>query len=123
VFHSTHLLARALYDAIARNAGTRDVYRLLRATHEPLAVSTEVATARIERLRRRMRDNPALGAEHPQYTDQSSSEKLDDALRGLSSYHTRPIVERGGDPLHVKDVKLLYYYQNRTAHIAPEAAS
>ena len=123
VFHSTHLLARALYDAIARTTGTRDVYRLLRATHEQLAVSVAAATNAIERLRRRLRDNPALGAEHPQYTEQSSAEKLEDALRGLSSYHTRPIVERGGDTLHVKDVKLLYYYQNRTAHVSPEAAS
>src|SRR5262245_64971261 len=31
VFHSTHLLARALYDAVSKAAGTRDVYRLLRA--------------------------------------------------------------------------------------------
>ena len=32
-------------------------------------------------------------------------------------------LERGGDTLHVKDVKLLYYYQNRTAHIPVESAS
>ena len=40
---------------------------------------------------------------------------------GLSSYHTRPvIVRRGSDTLAVDDVKLLYYYSNRTAHITPE---
>src|ERR1700733_3595779 len=30
VFHSTHLLARVLYDELARRAGTRDIYKLLR---------------------------------------------------------------------------------------------
>ena len=49
-----------------------------------------------------------------------------DAIRGLSTYHSRPIVVKVGETLHVDDVKLLYYYQNRTAHIpvaaAPEAS-
>ena len=48
---------------------------------------------------------------------------LDDAVRGLSSYHTRPIVSRRGQMLHVDDVKLLYYYQNRTAHVPPDAGA
>jgi hypothetical protein len=62
---------------------------------------------------------------HPLYRDQPASAKLDDAIKGLGSYHARPIVERTGDGgglLQVKDVKLLYYYQNRTAHIPPEAS-
>jgi hypothetical protein len=41
-------------------------------------------------------------------------------VRGLSSYHTRPIVSRREQALQVDDVKLLYYYQNRTAHVPPE---
>ncbi len=121
VLHSTHLLARAVYDAISRAAGTRDVYRLLRASSHQLAVPVDVAIAGVEQLRTRLRDNPAFGAEHPQFIDQSSASKVDDAFRGLSSYHTRPILERGrsggNDTFDVKDVKLLYYYQNRTAHI------
>jgi glycerol-3-phosphate O-acyltransferase len=120
VLHSTHLLARALYDAISTAAGTRDVYRLMRASSQQLSVPVDVATTGVERLRARLRDSDAFGAEHPQFVDQSSSSKVEDALRGLSSYHTRPIVERAGDALAVKDIKLLYYYQNRTAHIPPE---
>jgi len=46
---------------------------------------------------------------------------VDEAVRGFSSYHTRPIVSRRDPTLQVDDVKLLYYYQNRTAHIPPEA--
>ena len=127
VLHSTHLLARAVYDAISRAAGTRDVYRLLRASSHQLAVPVDVAIAGVEQLRTRLRDNPAFGAEHPQFIDQSSASKVDDAFRGLSSYHTRPILERGrsggNDTFDVKDVKLLYYYQNRTAHIPPDATA
>ena len=48
------------------------------------------------------------------------AEILDDAVRGLSSYHTRPIVVRLDHQLQIDDVKLLYYYQNRTAHVPPE---
>ncbi|NVB78605.1 MAG: hypothetical protein HOV81_09445 [Kofleriaceae bacterium] len=121
VYHSTHLLARALYDAIAANAGTRDIYRLLRATPFQLSVKLDAAIEGVERLRRRLVENPGYGAEHPNYADQSSAHKVDDAIRGLSTYHTRPIVVRVGETLHVDDLKLLYYYQNRTAHIPVSA--
>jgi glycerol-3-phosphate O-acyltransferase len=122
VFHSTTLLARALYDAVARAAGTRDIYRLMRATPQQLAVDLTTATAAVDRLRQRLREHPDWGSEHPHFTEQPAEAKVEDAVRGLSTYHTRPIVERGGDTLHVKDVKLLYYYQNRTAHIPPEGS-
>ncbi len=126
VFHPTTLVARALFDAIARNAGTRDVYRLLRAPQGHLEVPVATAIEDLVRLRARIAAEPRYGAEHPLYSGQPSAEKLDDAIKGLSTYHTRPIVERTGDGhglLQVKDVKLLYYYQNRTAQIPPEAAS
>ncbi len=123
VFHSTSLLARVLYDAIAKNAGTRDIYRLLRATPQQLAVDLATAIAGVDRLRKRLREHPEWGSEHPHFIDQPARAKVEDAIRGLSTYHTRPTVDRGGDTLHVKDVKLLYYYQNRTAHIPAEASS
>ena len=123
VFHSTNLVARALYDAISHNAGTRDIYRLLRAPQGHLEVPAEVALAGLDRLRQRLAAQPAWGAEHPLHTDQSTADKLEHAIKGLSTYHTRPIVERTGATLQIKDVKLLYYYQNRTAHIPPEARS
>jgi glycerol-3-phosphate O-acyltransferase len=121
VFHSTHLLARSLYDAVSKAASTRDVYRLMRAAPPQLTVTTADAIAGVDRLRARLTDHPEWGAEHPNYTSQSSDQKVEDAVRGLSTYHTRPIVERTGDTLHVRDIKLLYYYFNRTAHIPPES--
>jgi glycerol-3-phosphate O-acyltransferase len=117
VFHATHLVARAVYDAIAAAAGTRDVYRLIRLPAPQLAVAVDAVIDRLARLRARIAGHPAWGAEHPRIAAQSAAAVLDDAVRGLSSYHTRPIVSRREQALHVDDVKLLYYYQNRTAHV------
>jgi glycerol-3-phosphate O-acyltransferase len=117
VLHSTHLLARVLYDELARRTGTRDIYHLLRVAPASCAVGVADAIAAIDRLRARLRDTPAWGSEHPAYTSQSSAAKVDDAVRGLGTYHTRPAVLRQDDALRIEDVKLLYYYQNRTAHI------
>ncbi len=122
VFHSTHLVARALYDAISKAVGTRDIYRLLRAPSAQLGVKVSDAIEELVQLRARIASNPGFGAEHPGYTSQSAEEKLDDAVRGLGTYHARPAVTRHGDILQVDDVKLLYYYQNRTAHLPVEAA-
>lgn len=122
VFHSTNLVARALYDLIARNVGTRDVYRLLRAPSAQLGVRINDAVEELVQLRARIAAHPEWGAEHPGYLGQSAEDKLDDAVRGLGTYHTRPAVVRQGEMLQVDDLKLLYYYQNRTAHIPPEAA-
>ena len=123
VFHSTNLVARALYDAISKAVGTRDIYRLLRAPAAQLGVKVSDAIEELVRLRARIASNPSYGAEHPGYLSQSADEKLEDAVKGLGSYHTRPAVTRHGDILQVDDVKLLYYYQNRTAHVPPEGRS
>ena len=120
VFHSTHLAARVLYDLLAKAAGTRDVYRLLRAPAGQLGIKLEDAIEGMVTLRARIAAHPEWGAEHPGYADQNAEDKLDDAVKGLGTYHARPAVTRQGDMLLVEDVKLLYYYQNRTAHIPPE---
>jgi glycerol-3-phosphate O-acyltransferase len=121
VFHATHLVARAVYDAIARTAGTRDIYRLLRLSPPQLAVQVDRVVELLARLRARLADQPAWGSEHPLLAAQPDAAIVDDAVRGLSGYHTRPPVSRRDQTLQVDDVKLLYYYQNRTAHIPPEA--
>lgn len=122
VFHSTHLVARALYDAVARSAGTRDIYRLLRAPQGHLEVPVAAAIEEIVKLRARLAAHPEWGSEHPLYTAQSAQDKLDTGVKGLSTYHTHPAVTQSGTMMQVKDLKLLYYYQNRTAHIPAEAS-
>jgi glycerol-3-phosphate O-acyltransferase len=109
-----------VFHAIARAAGTRDIYRLLRVPPGQLAVGVDAVVEALVRLRARLAETPAWGAEHPLLSAQAATAVVDDAVRGLSSYHTRPIVSRLEQTLQVDDVKLLYYYQNRTAHVPPE---
>ena len=123
VFHPTSLVARALYDRVAAAVGTRDIYRLLRAPTSLLAVPAAEVAAEVDRLRARIAATPQAGVVHTQFATASADAIVDEAVRGLGTYHTRPAVERRGDDLVASDLKLVYYYQNRTAHLAPEAAS
>jgi glycerol-3-phosphate O-acyltransferase len=123
VFHATHLLARALYDELARRAGTRDIYRLMRVPPGACTVPVADALEGVVRLRARIAAQPEFGAEHPLLAPQAATAIVDDAVRGLGTYHTHPAVERQGDALRATDIKLLYYYMNRTAHIPHEQAS
>jgi glycerol-3-phosphate O-acyltransferase len=120
VFHATHLVARAVYDAITRVAGTRDIYRLLRLSPAQLSIAIDTVIDHLVRLRARLAATPEWGSEHPLLAAEPATAVVDDAVRGLSTYHTRPIVSRSERALQVEDVKLLYYYQNRTAHVPPE---
>jgi glycerol-3-phosphate O-acyltransferase len=117
VFHATHLLARVLYDECARRSGTRDIYRLLRVAPAHCTIPMADAIEGLVRLRARLAEHSEWGAEHPLHQPQAASAIVDDAIRGLASYHTRPVITRAGDALRIEDMKLLYYYQNRTAHI------
>ena len=119
VLHSTQLVARAVYDVLARLHGTRDVYRLMRLPDSAVPVAHVIDE--IGKLRARLHAHPEWGAEHPAYTAQTAEEKLDDAVHGLSTYHTRAAIRRTGESIAVTDVKLLYYYQNRTAHVPVDA--
>ncbi|MEO6777207.1 MAG: 1-acyl-sn-glycerol-3-phosphate acyltransferase [Kofleriaceae bacterium] len=121
VFHSTHLVARVMFDEVARRAGTRDIYRLIRFAQT--AIPKADALAAMDRLRARIAANPAWGAEHPGFVEQASAAKLADGVKGLSSFHTRVAVEDRGDALYASDLKLVYYYQNRTAHIPYETGA
>ncbi len=121
VFHSTHLVTRVLYDAIATQAGTRDVYKLLRTQVREVPVP-EVVRA-LGDLRRRIVDAPAVGRLHQRVVAAGDQATLDDALRALGTYHARPVIERQGDVVRVGDLELVYYYQNRISHLAPEPAA
>lgn len=121
VFHSTHLVARVVFDAVAAAAGTRDIYRLLRLPTREIPVPDAIRA--LGDLRRRIVDTPAAGRLHQRVAQAGDAVILDDAVRALSTYHTHPVVERQGDVLEVRQLELVYYYQNRLAHLAPERAA
>jgi glycerol-3-phosphate O-acyltransferase len=119
VFHATSLVSRAAFDEIAAKANTRDIYRLLRLPASELVVSAERVRAGVARLQDRIRTNPELGNIH----EREPAEVVRDAIAGLVTYHTRRVLAQFGDEIRVGDMKLLFYYQNRTSHIAPETGA
>jgi len=122
VFHATHLVARVVYDAVCAAAGTRDVYKLLR---RPPGDELEVAAVvrGVGALRARIAATPAAGSLHHLVADAGDAAIVDDAVRALAGYHRHAVIERHGERLAVGDLKLVYYYQNRTAHLPPTAGA
>ena len=118
VLHATQLVARVVYDAVCAAGGTRDIYRLLR---RPPGDEVPVADAvrALGVLRQRIAADPSVGRLHHLVAQAGDAAIVDDAVRGLGGYHRHPVIERRGDVLRVGDLKLVYYYQNRTAHIPP----
>src|SRR5690606_37656066 len=107
-----------LYDAIAAQAGTRDIYRLLRT--QVREVPLPEAVRALGDLRRRIVDAPAVGRLHGRVIAAGDQATLDDAVRALGSYHARPVIEREGDVLRVGDLELVFYYANRLSHLPAE---
>ena len=118
VFLSTHVVARAVFDAITDSAGTTDIYKLLRLPPAQLEALAEEVLRGIDRVRDDVRAARDQGCLHDSVAKASAEEILDDATRALGSYHTHPAIERGADVVKVRDMKLLYYYANRSAHLA-----
>jgi len=119
VFHSTHLVARVLYDAVCAQAGSRDIYRLLRAPAGHRVALAEVVAA-VGALRQRIATTPDAGRLHARVVAAGDAATVDDAVRALATYHTHPVIDRDGDHLRVGDLELVFYYQNRLAHLPPD---
>ncbi len=120
VLNSTQLVARVLFDRVAAQARTRDIYRLLRTSPGSRTVVVADLQSGLDRLRARVTDNPAWGRVSPMWARASADDIIADAMRALSTYHTHPVAVRHGDHVHVEDMKLCFYYQNRAAHIPVE---
>jgi glycerol-3-phosphate O-acyltransferase len=121
IFLSTSLVCRAVYDELCLRAGTRDVYRLVRLPSSSLSVDRETIRGRVDRLRATIEANPAYGRLSEFVRPRSADELIDDAVDVLGKYHTKPVLLAADGRLRSGATKLIYYYQNRTAHI-PEAA-
>ncbi len=122
VFRSTALVARALFDGIARRAGSRDIYRLLRVRAYRLVVPVDEVVESVDRLRARIVADPALGRLKKSMGEVSAAQLVNDAMKAFQSYHTHLVAERVEDKVQVRSLKLLFYYHNRTSHIPVEDA-
>lgn len=117
VFMSTHVVSRAIFDLLADHLGTRDIYRLLRYTPDQLTVDRARLRAAVDHLRQRIDAQPEHGVLDARVARDPADVVIADALAALGSYHTRAVAVRVGEQVRVDSMKLLYYYQNRTAHI------
>ncbi len=121
VLLSTHLLCRALYDAVVQRTRTPDIYRLLRLPTSAVSVPQEEVWAGMERLRSEVIAHPKHGRLDDKVRAMQARDVMGDALKALSSYHSKPVVQQAGDRLQVGAMKLLYYYRNRASHVPLEA--
>jgi len=117
VFLSSHLLCRALYDAVVERTRTPDIYRLLRLPTSAVSVPQDDVWVGIERLRSEVVARPELGRIDDRVRSMQARAVMEDAVRALTSYHSKPVVQLAGERLQVGAMKLLYYYRNRTAHV------
>ncbi len=116
VFLSTHIVARAVFDAVAGAAGTTDIYKLLRIPPAQMEAPVADVLSRIDGFCRAVREAPDSGVVHDSVPS-STEAILTDAAGALAAYHTHPAIERGADVVRVRDMKLLYYYANRSFHL------
>jgi glycerol-3-phosphate O-acyltransferase len=123
VFTSTPLICRAMLDAVRARTGVRDIYRLLRLPPSAVAIDRSDVEARADRLRARIAAAPEWGRVDRLPSAMDPAELVDDAMRLLTTYHTRPVLEPSGNRLRVGSMKLLYYYANRTDHVPGEGAA
>lgn len=123
VLMATHLVARATLDLAHRRTGIADILRLMRVSESALALPIESLHAETEALRQRIAEDPAFGILDESLQGMSAQDIVEQALHYFSTYHTKPTIYRNGAHVRVGSMKLLYYYQNRSAHIpsSPEA--
>jgi glycerol-3-phosphate O-acyltransferase len=110
--------ARGVRSAV-RAAGTRDIYRLTRL---PPGREVPVADviAGLGALRAQLAARPEAGRLHHRVAAAGDAATLDDAVRALGTYHRHPVLERRATSCGSATSKLLYYYQNRLAHLPVE---
>jgi glycerol-3-phosphate O-acyltransferase len=122
---STHLLALVIFELLRRRHRGTDIYRFLREARldeDGLPVSEVQAAlgrvfdkARVLASRGELRLDERLMALNPYGL-------FINALRHLSIYHSRSVLTRSEDRLHVTDSRLLLYYRNRAKTYGLEAA-
>jgi glycerol-3-phosphate O-acyltransferase len=119
VFQPTNLVARAIFDAAAEAKRTRDVYQLIRL-QDGVEVPIEKIRQDVAAWRDRIAAHPDQGAVAERLRTMRPGDIVDDALRLFKGYHRVPAAERAGESVVVRDMRLVFYYQNRTAHIRTE---
>lgn len=117
VFMGTHVVARACLDVAHRRTGIADILRLMRLSESALAVPYGELEEAVDDFREAVLAQRAGGVLDDALIDMHASEIIDQTLHFMSTYHTKQVLYRRGDHIRVGSMKLLHYYQNRSAHL------
>ena len=120
VINSVVLVARVVFQLLQQSNPQMDLYRLLRTGGRTESFALTDVYARVEQLVGALRDAAANGKVRlgPVVAQADAMDIVADALAHLSSYHRQPALERRGDRLFHRDLRLLLYYQNRLAQLS-----
>jgi glycerol-3-phosphate O-acyltransferase len=113
VLFSTHLVAGACFEWLHAEAGTDDLFTILR--QRDCAIDRLKLARRTQALRDTMRERERAGEVFlsDRIRDVEGENIVDLAMRAFGGYHTHPVLEERGKKIALRDTKLLYYYQNR----------
>ena len=110
----THALAFALFERLRRREAGVDIYRLLRGLGPEDGLDLAEVEETLGQLLSALRDLARRGGILLGRSVETggAADVMREGLRAFGSYHVRPVVERRGTWLHVRDPNLLFYYRN-----------
>lgn len=118
VWFATHVVARALFDALAGRSGTDDASRLSGLPRGERSIPAEAAAAAVARAGQMLRSAASPGGVHPSAEGVAPEALVSRAQSAWRACHGSPPLVREADRVVIEDVPLLSYYRNRTAHVA-----
>ncbi len=117
VFLGTHVVARACLEVAHRRTGIADILRLTRLSESALAVPYSELEDAVDQFREAVLSQEDGGVLDDSLLNMHASEIIDQTLHFMSTYHTKRVLYRVSDHIRVGSMKLLHYYQNRSAHL------
>jgi glycerol-3-phosphate O-acyltransferase len=121
VLFSTNLVAHVCFTQLREQAGTDDLFTVLRQRNSVLnreRVNQDVAELRDDMLELESKGEVFVS---DRIRHESGAGITALALRAFDGYHTRSVLDDHGDGIHVRDPNLLFFYQNRLTAYEPTA--
>lgn len=112
----THLIAATMMNRLREDAGTNDIFTLLRV-RQKVGVPWSQLASDAAKLRDRLREQEQQGRVvlGPTVRSGSGDSMLSEALRAWQGSHASPVLEEVNGELWIGDATLVFYYQNRLA--------
>ena len=112
---ATHVVSFAMLHALYERERPSHLYRFLRSLGPETSLPVDQLLATLQRLLDELgalADDGGIQLGRV-VSSRRAEDVLNHAIRRLQTYHTRPVIERRGDRLHVGDANLLLFYRNR----------